>query len=179
VCASAIGRRRTPLHEATRNGHADVVAALQRPTRTSFSSAVKAPSPAWRTTAVSPRVAMPAAPQAGAWKAKPLYCSDTGGSWKKSPQVITCRPPKGRALARTAREQFRALTATLPRVVPMGREATATATASSNATALGDTILDMTDPRVVALTAAMDRAGVQDSKIRATRIREALGKRAG
>ena len=61
----------------------------------------------------------------------------------------------------------------------MGREATATATASSNATALGDTILDMTDPRVVALTAAMDRAGVQDSKIRATRIREALGKRAG
>jgi len=94
-------------------------------------------------------------------------------------KILPASREQWRTLARTAREQFRALTSTLPRVVPMGREATATATASSNATALGDTILDMTDPRVVALTAAMDRAGVQDSKIRATRIREALGKRAG
>lgn len=94
-------------------------------------------------------------------------------------RILPASREQWRTLARTARDQFRALSATLPRVVPMGREATATATASSNATALGDTILDMTDPRVVALTAAMDRAGVQDSKIRATRIREALGKRAG
>jgi phage I-like protein len=94
-------------------------------------------------------------------------------------KILPASREQWRTLARTAREQFRALTATLPRVVPMGREATASATASSNATALGDTILDMTDPRVVALTAAMDRAGVQDLKIRATRIREALGKRAG
>jgi phage I-like protein len=94
-------------------------------------------------------------------------------------KILPASREQWRTLARTAREQFRALTSTLPRVVPMGREATATATASSNATALGDSILDMTDPRVVALTAAMDRAGVQDSKIRATRIREALGKRAG
>ena len=94
-------------------------------------------------------------------------------------RILPASREQWRTLARTARDQFRALSATLPRVVPMGREATATATASSNATALGDTILDMTDPRVVALTAAMDRAGVQDSKIRASRIREALGKRAG
>ena len=94
-------------------------------------------------------------------------------------RILPASREQWRTLARTARDQFRALSATLPRVVPMGREATATATASSNATALGDVILDMTDPRVVALTAAMDRAGVQDSKIRATRIREALGKRAG
>jgi len=94
-------------------------------------------------------------------------------------KILPASREQWRTLARTAREQFRALTATLPRVVPMGREAAATATASSNATALGDSILDMTDPRVVALTAAMDRAGVQDLKIRATRIREALGKRAG
>lgn len=94
-------------------------------------------------------------------------------------KILPASREQWRTLARTAREQFRALSATLPRVVPMGREATATATASSNSTALGDSILDMTDPRVVALTAAMDRAGVQDSKIRATRIREALGKRAG
>jgi phage I-like protein len=94
-------------------------------------------------------------------------------------KILPASREQWRTLARTAREQFRALTSTLPRVVPMGREATATATASSNATALGDSILDMTDPRVVALTAAMDRAGVQDSKIRATRIREALGRRAG
>jgi phage I-like protein len=94
-------------------------------------------------------------------------------------KILPASREQWRTLARTAREQFRALTSTLPRVVPMGREAAATATASSNSTALGDSILDMTDPRVVALTAAMDRAGVQDSKIRATRIREALGKRAG
>lgn len=95
----------------------------------------------------------------------------------KDGRILPASRDQWRALARSARDQFRALSSTLPRVVPVGVEAAAGETASSNATALGDTVLDMTDPRVVALTAAMDRAGVKDSKIRATRIREALGKR--
>jgi len=95
----------------------------------------------------------------------------------KDGRILPAARDQWRALARSAREQFRALSSTLPRVVPVGVEAAAGETASSNATALGDSVLDMTDPRVVALTAAMDRAGVKDSKIRAARIREALGKR--
>ena len=95
----------------------------------------------------------------------------------KDGRILPASRDQWRALARSARDQFRALSATLPRVVPVGVEAAAGETASSNAVALGDTVLDMTDPRVVALTAAMDRAGVKDSKIRAARIREALGKR--
>lgn len=95
----------------------------------------------------------------------------------KDGRILPASRDQWRALARSAKDQFRALSSTLPRVVPVGVEAAAGETASSNATALGDTVLDMTDPRVVALTVAMDRAGVKDSKIRAARIREALGKR--
>ena len=95
----------------------------------------------------------------------------------KDGRILPASRDQWRALARSARDQFRALSATLPRVVPVGVEAAAGETASSNAVALGDSVLDMTDPRVVALAAAMDRAGVKDSKIRAARIREALGKR--
>lgn len=91
-------------------------------------------------------------------------------------KVLPAHRSTWRALAQSSPAQFRTLSETLPVVVPTGREASATPGPKSEPTGLDESVIDMTDPRVVALSEAMDRFGVKDAAIRARRIREALAK---
>lgn len=81
-----------------------------------------------------------------------------------------------RALAVKSPAQFRALAAALAPVYPVGAEASAVAPTASESMSLTETVINEKDPRVVALNAEFDRAGVKDKAIRERHIRLAINK---
>lgn len=94
-----------------------------------------------------------------------------------SGRILPAQRGDWRSLAQSSHAQFRKLAASLPRVVPLGTEASAIASPGPGSAALGETVIDMSDPVVVALSAEMDKFGVKDPTVRAKHIRLALERR--
>jgi hypothetical protein len=95
----------------------------------------------------------------------------------KAGKVLPSKRAEMVALGRKAPAQFRALTAVLApgAEFPAGAEASALAPIVTDPTA-ATAPLDMSDPRVVSLSAALDRAGVKDTAIRERQIRASLAR---
>lgn len=92
-----------------------------------------------------------------------------------SGRILPSQRDDWRALAVSSRAQFRKLTASLPQVVPVGVEGSSIARPGPASASLTESVVDLSDPRVIALTDAFDRMGLaKDSPVRARRIREAL-----